>query len=483
MYDCIIVGGGLAGLHTAYRLERDMGWKQVLVLEARDRVGGRTWTQPIPSMKHVGMFGYFDYGGTWIGPNQKRILALCKKFHIQLYEQFDLGTSIALLNKKKYQYAGNLSEMADEKDSKASQYTQELDQAVAHLERLSEQINVHSLKDTPHAKKWDSITMEAWEQEHLKLQESKDILNIVIRTIYATEPEQLSLLVFLYYLKQGHGYASLADVKEGAQNFKVHGGTQQISIRLADALTGPGVMYNSPVCKVSYHSNKSVQVYTTDRVYQARRCVMAIPPNLLAQMTFSPPLPHQQRFTYQRMPMGSTTKAYILYDRAWWRDAKFSGEVICPEDTPFALYYDSSLHLMDANRKLDPLHRVQPALVGFACANATWKFDGLSYTEKVDAITAQLYRLFQRKEALSPSHVYFATWSEETYSKGCYVSLPAVGSAWTLDNAYRQPLENTVFFTGTEFATDWIGYMEGALESSENTVKQILTTTGRNAKL
>ncbi len=93
--DVVVVGGGLSGLAAA----RDLvaGGKSVVVLEGNNRVGGRTWTEPVPGSNGA----WVDMGGQWVGPTQDRILALIKKFGLKTFPFYTKGNLQLYFNNQK----------------------------------------------------------------------------------------------------------------------------------------------------------------------------------------------------------------------------------------------------------------------------------------------------------------------------------------------------------------------------------------------
>ena len=81
--DVCIVGAGYAGLTAARRLSQ--GGKSVVVLEARNRIGGRTWTQRLADGARI------DRGGAWLGPGHDAIFSLAGEVGVSTYKTWVAG--------------------------------------------------------------------------------------------------------------------------------------------------------------------------------------------------------------------------------------------------------------------------------------------------------------------------------------------------------------------------------------------------------
>jgi monoamine oxidase len=230
-----VIGGGASGLYTALCLKKE-GITNVVVLEARDRVGGRTHSEKMGAgveqvfvsswccffSRHFSPVQVVDVGGQWVGPQQKRLMDLISRYKLVLREQFDEGKHVLEFKSKLFHYTGGISELDLEG-------TEELQVMWQKLDGLAEKIDVSNPWNSCGAFEYDSVTLRNWLQKNASEDTTRRLVEWFARVCIATEPSEISLLYFLTWLKSGGLYASLVNIKGGAQNFVVAGGMQQVA--------------------------------------------------------------------------------------------------------------------------------------------------------------------------------------------------------------------------------------------------------------
>lgn len=440
-YDVIVVGAGLAGLCAARELVK-RGLRCV-VLEARDRVGGRTLSQQLGR-------DTIDLGGQWIGPKQHRLAALAAELGVERFPQYDTGTKLLSWAGKLQRYDGDLPRL-----SILAQL--ELLWASKRLEKFGREIPAERPWDAPHARDWDSITLETWKRRNMRSGGARLFLDIVTRAVFTSEPRDLSFLYFLNYLRSGQGLESLISIRGGAQQERFVGGAQQISQKLAKGL-GQRVVLSAPVRAIEQNAG-GVVVRSDVGSFTAQRVIVAVPPLLAGRIHYESPLPAARDQIAARMPMGSVIKYIATYDRAFWREAGLSGEAF--SDTgPTVTTFDDSSH-----------DGAQPALVTFSDGEVARVWGERSPDERRTAVLAELARFFG-PQALQPSGFAEKNWNDDPWSRGCYVGVTAPGALTSFGYALRQPC-GRIHWSGTETADEWLGYLDGAIQSGERAAAEV----------
>jgi len=457
--DVVVVGAGLAGLRAASILADHS--INVVVLEARDRVGGRTCSVEVDGKD-------WDVGGQWIGATHHRVRELISSLGLQLSPQYDEGKHILVVNNNKSIYEGNISSL-----NISGLGT--LAQTVAELDHLCLQVPLDEPFRASRAADWDSFTVETWQRERLKDAPSAiELMNFIVRTVFAVEPSQISFLFFLFMLRSGGGYNNLADIRGGAQQDKVIGGTQNISKQLALKLSGDSrVILNSPVFEIQQNET-GVKIFSRSGTYQAKFVIVAIPPLLAGSIVYSPPMPPIRDQLTQRMPQGCIIKVIVIYEKPFWREQGYSGEVLTTEG-PLTLIYDATSIPTQSNPTQTP------AFVGFICGlNAlNWAKHPDDVIEK--AIISQLVSLFG-VVASHPYRVVIKNWMLEPWSRGCYLSVLSPGVLTTCGEGLRKPV-GRIHWAGSETAMESMGYMDGAVSSGERAADEVLSKLKKLSKL
>lgn len=441
-FDVVVVGAGLAGL-TAARILAKQGIS-VRVLEARDRVGGRTESRRIGE-------NTFDLGGQWLGPTQRRMARLVEELGIKTFPTHSTGKKIIEDAGRRATYTGMIPALAPH-------HLIALHFANSRLGGKRKKIPLDDPMKAPGAELLDGLTVETMKRRMLPFGAARRVFDVAVRTVFGAEPAELSLLFFLFYLNSGGGLESLVEIENGAQQTRILGGAQGFSLRMAEAL-GERVILGSPVEEIA-QDRDGVLVKTTRASHRAKRVIVAIPPPLAARIRYFPELPFLRDQLTQRLPMGATVKAMAFYETAFWRERGYSGEVVATGGPVSAVFDNTSL---DGK---------QPALLAFIVGRPAREWAVRPEAERRKQVLSAFARFFG-PEAERPIEYVEKDWSLETWTRGCPVSSMAPGTLTQFAPAMRRPVDR-LHFAGTETATEWHGYMEGAVESGERAAAEVM---------
>ena len=245
--DVIVVGAGLSGLSAARQLQAaGLG---VVVVEARDRVGGRTLSHSIEGST-------FDLGAQWIGPTQHRVAALCRTLGVQTFPTFHAGRKVVEIGGKSRTYRGDIPALPP-------RALRELELLMRRIERLIQRVPLDW--STPEAARLDQHTAGEWIRRHTRFSAVRAMFTAVVRVVFGAEPDELSMLHFLAYARAAGGLRPLIDIEGGAQQERLRDGAQTLSLRLAEAVTGAGgaVWLQAPARRISQDDN-GVEVLIED---------------------------------------------------------------------------------------------------------------------------------------------------------------------------------------------------------------------------
>jgi len=446
MIDTLIIGAGLAGLSAARKLDR-AGYV-VQVLEARNRVGGRNVAQVLEDGNVLEM------GGQWIGPTQTRMYELCEELGLEVYPTYNIGKNIIYTD-------GQVKMMGSGKDALPKLNIFELldlGRTVKRLNKMAKSIDLNEPWNHPKAKEWDGQTFESWIRNSTFTNATKDYLRLIAEAVYSTESSDFSFLHFLFYTKAGKDIETLISVEEGAQQERVRGGTQQISQRLAASL-GDKVALNSPIDKIE-QEELGINIYSGSRSWKAKKVIVAIPPTLAGRINYDPPLPPNRDQLTQRIPMGSVIKIQVVYKTPFWRKHNLTGQAFSYEG-PAKVVFDNSPEGVEYG-----------VLLCFMEANDGRQASEWSEEKRKNETIECLVRYFG-KEARNFDAYYEKDWAAETYSRGCYGGHFTPG-VWTAFGKYLRKPIGDIHWAGSETATEWNGYMEGAVRSGERAADEIM---------
>ncbi len=306
--DVIVVGAGISGLTAAWRLAQ--AGQRVKVIEANKRVGGRTLNHRFASGEVV------EVGGQWVGPTQERILSLLAELGLSTYPQWNQGDNLTLFGNRLRPYRGAIPKLPP-------YVLLDVLQAHVRLDRMAREIPLSDPSLHPKAELWDSLTFAEWLRRNVRTATGRKVFELMSGAVLAASPHDLSFLHVLFYIHSGTNLDTLLGVEGGAQQDRIHGGSQRISETLAERIAD--VITGEPVRTVRQNGS-SVELITDRGTHQAARVIFAVPPTQLLRITQEPLLPSWRDQLLQRLPQGSVIKCMALYDTPFWRDKGLSGQ-------------------------------------------------------------------------------------------------------------------------------------------------------------
>lgn len=440
--DVVVVGAGISGLVAASTLIR--AGKSVVVLEARDRVGGRTLSETFGT-------DIVELGAQWIGPTQDRMLALTRELDLRTFEQYHRGRKVLVFEGRRSEYSGLIPKLP-------WLHVLESGLTLQRLDWLARKVPLDQPMKAKRAKEWDGQSVDAWLAAHLRTTGARAMLRLGTEMIFGAEPEDLSFLFFLLYLRSGGGFQRLGSIENGAQQTRLIGGMQQVSRRLAERL-GERVILGRAVDLIRQDA-AGVMVASAGEALRCRHVIVAIPPALAHRIVFEPTLPEQRQLVHRSMPMGSIIKCVIAYPRPFWKAAGLSGEAILTHG-PVRAVFDDSSH--DGS---------QHALVAFIAGNEAKRCSALTPDARKSEVIEALVGVFGPAARTSTDYVD-KDWLVEPWSGGCYEGYLGPGALSAIGAALREPC-GRMHFAGTETAQRWMGYMDGAAEAGERAADEVL---------
>lgn len=452
--DVVVVGAGLAGLAAARALVA--AGRSVVVLEGRDRVGGRTLNERVGD----GENDVVELGGQWVGPQHARLLALARELGLATYPTFTEGESLFAWRGRTRRYRGTIPRINP-------MVLADVGQAMARLNRMARSVPLQEPWTARRAEAWDGQTFATWIRRNLATPGGRVLMAMALEAVWAADPSEVSLLHVLFYIHSGGSLEALTDTEGGAQQDRFVGGSQRLSLRMAEALGDERVVLGAVVRAIAQDASGVTVRAEGDSagadagaVVRARHAIVAIPVPLTARIAWTPAMPHVRDGLTQRMAMGSVVKCMAIYDEPFWRAAGLSGTAT-NADGPVKVIYDNS-----------PPGGRPGVLLGFFEGRAAQVAMRATRDERRAQVTRTFARLFGERGARPERYVDLA-WGQEELTRGCYgANLPPGG--WTgFGAALRAPV-GRVHWAGAETAVAFAGYMEGAVTSGEAAARAVL---------
>lgn len=448
-YDAVVVGAGYAGLAAARRLK--LAGKSVIVLEARDRVGGRTLNESI------GGGAITELGAAYVGPTQDEIFKLAKHFGVGTFPVYNTGNNVYFTNGQRFTYpfGGVFPDPVAAKD---------FGQAVAKIDAMAGEVPLDAPWLAENAPDWDGQTLQTWRDQNLTTEAGRQNFDGLTKALWGIEPRESSLLYALFYVAAAgdeNNPGTFQRLLVDAQQSRLIGGTQGLAIRIARDL-GKAVVLSTPVRRITYDSTR-VQVDGEGMSVKAKSVIVAIPTPLAGRIIYDPPLPFMRDQLTQRMPLGAYIKAEAIYNRPFWRDAGLTGQAQSTEG-PVRSTFEGS-----------PPSGRPGILVGFIGGDDA-RFWGQRSDQDRQSAVLQSFANFFGPKALQPQSYIDINWAEEPFSRGDPVPFTPPGVLLGYGDEIRKPV-GPIRWAGTETSTFWNGYLEGAIRSGYRAADEIINNS------
>ncbi|KAL2826628.1 hypothetical protein BDW59DRAFT_179352 [Aspergillus cavernicola] len=453
--DVIVIGAGLAGLSAAHDILR--AGLSCVVLEARDRVGGKTWSTELKDGN-----GVVDLGAAWINDtNQSKVYALAKRYGVELIEQNTQGNVVL------QDFSGNCSTFVYGELPNFDKATQ------AHLAEIRDMCETDcQALDTwrPRDTSLDAVTFEAYLCFRGANEVAIATATVWTRAMLGQDPKDISALCFLNYCKSGGGLLQMrSDQKHGGQYLRVRQGTQAFSLGLASSLPEDTIRLSTPVHSIIQTANdQSVTVQAGGSVYAARKVIITVPTPAMKAISFHPKLPPTKQLWIESTTYGYYTKSMMEFRSLFWVKRGFCGLA--------QSFTGSASVIRDTCSPNDQKY----ILTCFMSGDPGQAWAALPTKEREQSLLQQMSKLFSVPDLdldLDSEFIQMTTYewvNDEWAGWGCPCAALTPGVLDTLGpNALRERC-GSLHFAGTETAGEWKGYMEGAIRSGERAAAEVI---------
>lgn len=393
-----------------------------------------------------------EAGGQWVGPRQDRILALAAELGAETFPTHHEGRNLLELGGRRRGYRGTIPRVSP-------LVLADIERARRRLHRLARRVSPEAPWEAPGAERLDATTFGSWLGRNLLTRRARALLAVACGSAFGMPAGQMSLLWVLHVISSAGSLDALLDTEGGAQQDRIVGGSQSLSLRMAEQL-GEQLLLGSPVEAIEHDAAGVVVSPRRGAPVAASRTIVAMAPALTARISFRPGLSAARNQLVGAMTSGALTKCAAVYDRPFWRQEGWSGAAVS-DVGPVETTFDNS-----------PPSGEPGVLLGFISGRAATRHAALPGSERRRVVLGCFERMFGER-ARAASAYFEQDWAAEEWSGGGPVcqAPPGALSAW--GEELRRPA-GRVHWAGTETASAWCGYMEGAVRSGERAADEVL---------
>lgn len=441
--DVVVIGAGAAGLTAANDLRK--AGLSVAVLEARDRVGGRLWTDTIEG-------AMLEIGGQWVSPDQQALIDTVAELGLSTFSRYREGDSVYVgPDGTVSRFTGDVFPVAPDTAAEIGRITADLDAMVA-------EIDPDRPWEHPKAAEWDTISWDGWLRSQTDDDEAVRNLAFATGSAMLTKPTHaFSLLQSLLMAASAGSYSHLVDA-DFILDKRVVGGLQQVPLLLAERL-GEDVLLDQPVRSLTWDEDGVVAEAASVTV-RARRAILALAPVLYPRISFVPPLPRLQQQMHQHISMGFVIKVHAVYDRPFWREQGLSGTAFSPYELSHEAY-DNTNHGDERG-----------TLVGFVSDRNADDLFRLDAAERKERILESLSHYYG-PEAKNPIVYYESDWGSEEWTRGAYAASFDLGGLHRYGADLRTAV-GPIHLACSDMAGAGYQHVDGAIRMGHRAASEIL---------
>jgi len=437
----VVIGAGISGLAAAYTL-KNAGY-EVIILEARDRIGGRIKTIDFNGFK-------MDTGASWIhGTTNNPLYAFTKEKNIRTIATYDDPSYL-------YDFDGSLITVEDWKEVEKNLeflWNKAYDSLDKSLEELSQLVEPElNLSDRMKRLYYGSIRSE-------------------YELPYAEDGNDLSSMI----LVSNDAFPGNDVIFPNGMDGVINALAARLDIRLNSFVTK--ISYDSDSVEIFYtepsnigekrschacHYNEDASLLSNDKSIKADIVVVTLPLGMLKHnvVRFVPELPSNKVEAINKVSIGTLNKVFLYFEKSFW-----------PDDGYFFEYFKDDYRNMMLFESFSTIGN-KNVLLAFLAGKQAREIENMDTNTVQDLVINELKSMFGNSIS-EPKDICKTSWHTDPFALGAYPHIQP-GSNLSYCNRIAEPIDNRVFFAGDSTTSEYLATAHGAYISGISAANKII---------